>query len=187
MFKPEREDAIAYRGPLLHRVLEQLLSDAYWGDLDLLYIDLPPGTGDLAISLGQLVPTSEIVVVTTPQVAAAEVAERAGRIAHQIHQRVIGVIENMSAYPCGKCGEPTSLFGEGGGEETSKRLSQLIGGEVPLFGKIPFSPELREGGDSGAPVVIANPESASAKAIQEVVSKLVVREKSLLGVRLGLA
>jgi ATP-binding protein involved in chromosome partitioning len=187
MFKPEREDAIAYRGPLLHRVLEQLLSDAYWGDLDLLYIDLPPGTGDLAISLGQLVPTSEIVVVTTPQVAAAEVAERAGRIAHQIHQRVIGVIENMSAYPCGKCGELTSLFGEGGGEETSKRLSQLIGGDVPLLGKIPFSPELREGGDSGAPVVIANPESASAKAIQEVVSKLVVREKSLLGVRLGLA
>ena len=114
MFKPERSDAIAYRGPLLHRVLEQLLSDAYWGDLDLLYIDLPPGTGDLAISLGQLGPTSEIVVVTTPQVAAAEVAERAGRIAHQIHQRVIGVIENMSAYPCAQCGELTSLFGEGG-------------------------------------------------------------------------
>jgi ATP-binding protein involved in chromosome partitioning len=187
MFKPEREDAIAYRGPLLHRVLEQLLSDAYWGDLDLLYIDLPPGTGDLAISLGQLVPTSEIVVVTTPQVAAAEVAERAGRIAHQIHQRVIGVIENMSAYPCAKCGELTSLFGEGGGEETSKRLSQLIGGDVPLLGKIPFSPELREGGDSGTPVVISAAESPSAQAIQEVVSKLILREKSLLGVRLGLA
>jgi len=135
MFKPERSDAIAYRGPLLHRVLEQLLSDAYWGDLDLLYIDLPPGTGDLAISLGQLVPSSEILVVTTPQIAAAEVAERAGRIAHQIHQRVIGVIENMSAYPCAKCGELTSLFGEGGGEETSKRLSQLIGGDVPLSRK----------------------------------------------------
>lgn len=127
MFKPERSDAIAYRGPLLHRVLEQLLSDAYWGDLDILYIDLPPGTGDLAISLGQLVPSSEILVVTTPQIAAAEVAERAGRIAHQIHQRVIGVIENMSAYPCAKCGELTSLFGEGGGEETSRRLTQLIG------------------------------------------------------------
>lgn len=187
MFKPERTDAIAYRGPLLHRVLEQLLSDAYWGDLDLLFIDLPPGTGDLAISLGQLVPSSEIVVVTTPQVAAAEVAERAGRIAHQIHQRVIGVIENMSAYPCNKCGELTSLFGEGGGEETSKRLSQLIGGDVPLLGKIPFSPDLREGGDAGAPVVLSAPESASAKAIEEIISKLIVREKSLLGVRLGLA
>lgn len=187
MFKPERSDAIAYRGPLLHRVLEQLLSDAYWGDLDLLYIDLPPGTGDLAISLGQLVPSSEILVVTTPQIAAAEVAERAGRIAHQIHQRVIGVIENMSAYPCASCGELTSLFGEGGGEETSKRLTQLIGSDVPLLGKIPFSPELREGGDSGAPVVISQPESPSAKAIQEIVAKLIVRDKSLLGVRLGLA
>jgi len=187
MFKPERTDAIAYRGPLLHRVLEQLLSDAYWGDLDLLFIDLPPGTGDLAISLGQLVPTSEIVVVTTPQVAAAEVAERAGRIAHQIHQRVIGVIENMSAYPCAKCGELTSLFGEGGGEETSRRLSQLVGVDVPLLGKIPFAPELREGGDAGAPVVISSPESPSAKAIQEIIAKLIVREKSLLGVRLGLA
>lgn len=187
MFKPERSDAIAYRGPLLHRVLEQLLSDAYWGDLDLLYIDLPPGTGDLAISLGQLVPSSEIVVVTTPQIAAAEVAERAGRIAHQIHQRVIGVIENMSAYPCIKCGEMTSLFGEGGGEETSKRLSQLIGGDVPLLGKIPFSPDLREGGDAGAPVVISAPDSPSAQAIDEIIAKLIVREKSLLGVRLGLA
>jgi ATP-binding protein involved in chromosome partitioning len=187
MFKPERSDAIAYRGPLLHRVLEQLLSDAYWGDLDLLYIDLPPGTGDLAISLGQLVPSSEIVVITTPQVAAAEVAERAGRIAHQIHQRVIGVIENMSAYPCAKCGELTSLFGEGGGEETAKRLAQLIGADIPLLGKVPFSPDLRQGGDSGAPVVVSSPESASAKAIEEIISKLIVREKSLLGVRLGLA
>ena len=187
MFKPERSDAIAYRGPLLHRVLEQLLSDAYWGDLDLLFIDLPPGTGDLAISLGQLVPTSEIVVVTTPQIAAAEVAERAGRIAHQIHQRVFGVIENMSAYPCAKCGELTSLFGEGGGEETSKRLSQLVGSDVPLLGKVPFSPELREGGDGGSPVVISAPESPSAQVINEIVGKLIVREKSLLGVRLGLA
>jgi ATP-binding protein involved in chromosome partitioning len=155
--------------------------------LDLLYIDLPPGTGDLAISLGQLVPSSEILVITTPQIAAAEVAERAGRIAHQIHQRVIGVIENMSAYPCGKCGELTSLFGEGGGEETSKRLSQLIGGDVPLLGKIPFSPDLREGGDAGAPVVISAPDSPSAQAIDEIIAKLIVREKSLLGVRLGLA
>lgn len=187
MFKPERADAIAYRGPLLHRVLEQLLSDAYWGDLDILYIDLPPGTGDLAISLGQLIPTSEILVVTTPQIAAAEVAERAGRIAHQIHQQVIGVIENMSAVPCPKCGEALELFGSGGGEETSKRLSQLVGGEVPLLGKVPFNAELREGGDSGNPVVISAPDSPSAQAISEIVDRLILRKKSLLGVRLGFA
>ena len=187
MFKPERSDAIAYRGPLLHRVLEQLLSDAYWVDLDILFIDLPPGTGDLAISLGQLIPTSEILVITTPQVAAAEVAERAGRIAHQIHQRVIGVIENMSAISCPKCGEEMALFGEGGGEETSKRLTTLVGADVPLMGKVPFNVDLREGGDQGAPVVVSAPESASAQAISAIVDKLVIRQGSLLGVRLGLA
>ena len=187
MFKPERSDAIAYRGPLLHRVLEQLLSDAYWGDLDILFIDLPPGTGDLAISLGQLIPTSEIVVITTPQIAAAEVAERAGRIAHQIHQRVIGVIENMSANACSKCGEEIALFGSGGGEETSRRLTTLVGADVPLLGKVPFNVDLREGGDQGAPVVISAPMSDSAKVITEIVEKLVIRQGSLLGVRLGLA
>jgi ATP-binding protein involved in chromosome partitioning len=187
MFKPERSDAVAYRGPLLHRVLEQLLSDAYWGDLDLLLIDLPPGTGDLAISLGQLIPTSEILVVTTPQIAAAEVAERAGRIAHQIHQRVVGVIENMSAFDCPNCSDQVSLFGEGGGEETAKRLSVLVGSEVPLLGKVPFSTQLRTGGDEGSPVVVAQPDSASAKAISAIAEKLMVRSNSLLGVRLGLS
>jgi ATP-binding protein involved in chromosome partitioning len=178
MFKPERSDPVAYRGPLLHRVLEQLLSDAYWGDLDVLLIDLPPGTGDLAISLGQLIPTSEIVVVTTPQIAAAEVAERAGRIAHQIHQHVIGVIENMSAFPCPNCSDTISLFGEGGGDETSRRLSQLVGIEVPLLGKIPFSPALRTGGDEGSPIVDADPTSPAAVAISEVAEKLMKRSKS---------
>ncbi len=187
MFKPDRADPIAYRGPLLHRVLEQLLSDAFWGDLDILFIDLPPGTGDLAISLGQLIPSSEILVVTTPQVAAAEVAERTGRIAHQIHQQVIGVIENMSAFPCPKCGEDISLFGTGGGEETSRRLSNLVGGNVPLLGKVPFNTTLREGGDEGAPVVISAPESSSAVAIKAIVDGLVIRKGSLVGKRLGLA
>lgn len=187
MFKPERSDAVAYRGPLLHRVLEQLLSDAYWGDLDLLLIDLPPGTGDLAISLGQLIPTSEILVVTTPQVAAAEVAERAGRIAHQIHQHVVGVVENMSEYVDPTTGALISLFGAGGGEETAKRLSQLVGSEVALLGKIPFSVDLRLGGDAGVPVVISDPNSASALALYEIAEKLIKRSKSLLGVRLGIA
>ena len=187
MFKPERADAVAYRGPLLHRVLEQLLSDAYWGDLDLLLIDLPPGTGDLAISLGQLIPTSEILVVTTPQIAAAEVAERAGRIAHQIHQRVIGVIENMSEFGCPKCGEKIALFGTGGGEETSKRLSALVGIEVPILGKIAFNPELRTGGDDGVPLVQAAPDSESAQSILAIADILVKRSKSLVGVRLGIS
>ena len=149
MFKPDRADPVAYRGPLLHRVLEQLLSDAYWGDLDLLLLDLPPGTGDIAISLGQLIPTSEIIVVTTPQVAAAEVAERAGRIAHQMKQPVLGVIENMSDTNCAKCGEVLSVFGSGGGEETSRRLSELVGADVPLLAKVPFESQVREGGDAG--------------------------------------
>lgn len=187
MFKPERSDPVAYRGPLLHRVLEQLLSDAYWGDLDLLFIDLPPGTGDLAISLGQLIPGSEIVVVTTPQIAAAEVAERAGRIAHQIKQQLIGVIENMSDFPCPNCGEPISLFGTGGGEATAARLSQLLGADVPLLGKVPFNSELRTGGDSGLPVILAHPTSPASLAIAEIIDRLVVRKKSLLGVPLGFA
>jgi len=187
MFKPERSDPVAYRGPLLHRVLEQLLSDAHWGDLDVLLIDLPPGTGDLAISLGQLIPNSEIVVVTTPQIAAAEVAERAGRIAHQIHQRVIGVIENMSEYGCPTCGEKIALFGSGGGEETSRRLSALVGIDVPLLGKIAFNPVLRTGGDDGVPLVQAAPDSESAQSILAIAEILVKRSKSLVGVRLGIS
>lgn len=187
MFKPDRADPVAYRGPLLHRVLEQLLSDAYWGDLDFLLLDLPPGTGDIAISLGQLIPGSEVLVVTTPQVAAAEVAERAGRIAHQLKQQIIGVIENMSAYIPEGSNEKVALFGEGGGEETAHRLSNLVGADVPLLGKIPFDIALREGGDTGNPVVVAKPESPAALEFEGVIDQLTTRKKSLLGVRLGLS
>jgi ATP-binding protein involved in chromosome partitioning len=183
MFKPERSDPVAYRGPLLHRVLEQLLSDAYWGDLDLLLLDLPPGTGDIAISLAQLIPTSEILVVTTPQIAAAEVAERAGRIAHQMKQPVIGVIENMSDTNCAKCGEVISIFGSGGGEETAKRLSELVGADVPLLAKVAFNAQLREGGDAGAPLVLSD-ESVLAN-FNSILDKVIIRPKSLVGVRLG--
>ena len=185
MFKPDRADPVAYRGPLLHRVLEQLLSDAYWGDLDFLLLDLPPGTGDIAISLGQLIPASEIIVVTTPQVAAAEVAERAGRIAHQLKQHIIGVIENMSAYVDGQTGATIALFGEGGGAETSRRLSTLVGAEVPLVASVPFDVDLREGGDNGVLIVWAKPESPAAQSFFSVVDQLATRKKSLLGVRLG--
>lgn len=187
MFKPDRADPVAYRGPLLHRVLEQLLSDAYWGDLDFLLLDLPPGTGDIAISLGQLIPASEIIVVTTPQVAAAEVAERAGRIAHQVKQHIIGVIENMSAYVDAHTGAAIALFGEGGGAETSRRLSTLVGAEVPLVASVPFDVDLREGGDNGAPIVWAKPESPAAQSFFSVVDQLATRKKSLLGVRLGVS
>ena len=187
MFKPERSDAVAFRGPMLHKVLEQLLSDAYWGDLDLLLLDLPPGTGDVAISLGQLIPASEIIVVTTPQIAAAEVAERAGRIAHQLKQHIIGVIENMSDSKCAKCGDPIAIFGSGGGLETSKRLSSLVGADVPLLGAIPFDSSLREGGDAGTPIVIGDPTSPASEAFSALIEKLMVRSKSLVGVRLGLA
>ena len=186
MFKPERSDPVAYRGPLLHRVLEQLLSDAYWGDLDFLLIDLPPGTGDVAISLGQLVPASEIIVVTTPQIAAAEVAERAGRIAHQLKQQIIGVIENMSPYVPAPGSQPIALFGEGGGEETARRLSLLVGADIPLLAKIPFDPALREGGDKGESIIKSKPDSEATAAFENALDQLTTRKKSLLGVRLGL-
>ena len=187
MFKPERDDAVAYRGPLLHRVLEQLLADAYWGDLDFLFLDLPPGTGDLAISLGQLIPNSEVIVVTTPQIAAAEVAERAGRIAHTMHQQIIGVVENMSSVICPNCGEVQHLFGEGGGEASAKKLSTLIGADIPLLGKVPFTPQLREGGDVGTPIMKADPSTQAAREIDEIFEKISKRSKSLVGVRLGLS
>jgi len=186
MFKPNREDPIAYRGPLLHRVLEQLMTDAYWGALDLLLLDLPPGTGDIAISLGQLVPQSEIIVVTTPQIAAAEVAERAGRIAHQMKQSVLGVVENMSESPCPHCGEMIALFGSEGGEETSRRLSALAGKQVPLLAKIPFDIRLRDGGDEGIPAVLSEDSTPTTKAIGELLENISVRPRSLAGVPLSL-
>jgi len=189
MFKPNREDPIAYRGPLLHRVLEQLMSDAYWGSLDLLLLDLPPGTGDIAISLGQLIPRSEILVVTTPQIAAAEVAERAGRIAFQMKQRIIGVVENMSASPCPHCGEAIALFGSGGGAETARRLGALVASEVPLLAQIPFDGALRDGGDSGTPAYLdssAVQESLMKRTFDELLTKLMATRPSLVGVPLSL-
>lgn len=186
MFKPDRADPIAYRGPLLHRVLEQLLTDAYWGDLDFLLLDLPPGTGDIAISLAQLIPNSELLVVTTPQIAASEVAERAGRIAHQLKQRILGVVENMSAAPCPHCGEAIDLFGSGGGEASAQRLANLVGADVPLIAKIPFDIALRSGGDEGRPIVVAAPESVAAKAFTALASQLSQRSDSLVGKRLGI-
>lgn len=186
MFKPERSDPVAYRGPLLHRVLEQLLSDAYWGDLDFLLLDLPPGTGDIAISLGQLIPTSEIIIVTTPQIAAAEVAERAGRIAHQLKQQISGVVENMSPY-ISETGEEIALFGRGGGQETVERLSRLVGADIPLFAQIPFQIDIRQSGDNGTSIFELDEENPAVRAFFSIADALAVRKRSLLGVRLGLS
>jgi len=136
--------------------------------------------------LGQLLPASEILVVTTPQVAAAEVAERAGRIAHQLKQHIVGVVENMSDIACPTCGEAISIFGSGGGEETAKRLSTLVGSHVSLLAQIPFDGQLREGGDNGEPIVLASPDAPASRAIDELLGKLLIRPRSLVGVPLTL-
>ncbi|MCU6479408.1 Mrp/NBP35 family ATP-binding protein [Arthrobacter sp. A2-55] len=175
---------VAWRGPMLHRALEQFLTDVYFGDLDALFLDLPPGTGDVAISVAQLLPKAEILVVTTPQVAAADVAERAGAIAVQTGQKVAGVIENMSFLTLPD-GSTMELFGSGGGQVLAKRLSQTVNSNVELLGQIPLDVALREGGDIGAPIVLANPESPAAAALLGIADKLAVRPRGLSGLHLG--
>lgn len=161
MFTPGNAPVV-WRGPMLHRALQQFLADVYWGDLDVLLLDLPPGTGDIAISVAQLVPNAEILIVTTPQQAAAEVAERAGTIALQTHQKIVGVIENMSGMPCPHCDEMVDVFGTGGGQTVADALTRATGATVPVLGSIPIDVRLREGGDDGNPVVLAAPDSPPA-------------------------
>ncbi|UWZ37350.1 Mrp/NBP35 family ATP-binding protein [Dactylosporangium roseum] len=184
MFTPGNA-AVVWRGPMLHRALQQFLADVYWGDLDVLLLDLPPGTGDVAISLAQLLPSAEILVVTTPQAAAAEVAERAGSIALQTHQRVVGVVENMSWLEL-PTGERMEIFGTGGGQTVADSLSRLVGAQVPLLGQIPLDTRLREAGDTGLPLVLATPDAPAAAALRVVADKLAVRRESLVGRPLGL-
>jgi ATP-binding protein involved in chromosome partitioning len=188
MLKPRRDQVVAWRGPMLDRALVQMLADVYWGDLDVLLLDLPPGTGDMAISLGQHLPNAEVVVVTTPQEAAAEVAERAGTMASMMHQRVVGVVENMSYLACPHCGPSHRLdvFGSGGGARVAATLSQRFGYEVKLLGEVPLDTRLREGGDSGRPIVLADPSAPAAVALSEVASGLVGRGRNLAGMQLGL-
>jgi ATP-binding protein involved in chromosome partitioning len=186
MFTPGNQPVV-WRGPMLHRALQQFLADVWWGDLDVLLLDLPPGTGDIAISVAQLVPSAEILVVTTPQAAAAEVAERAGSIALQTHQRIAGVIENMSAFACPHCGEPVELFGSGGGQQVAEALSTTMGAPVPLLTQVPLDPRVREGGDDGVPLVLADPEAPAAKALRQVALQLGRRERGLAGRSLGLS
>jgi ATP-binding protein involved in chromosome partitioning len=178
--------AVVWRGPMLHRALQQFLADVFWGDLDVLLLDLPPGTGDMAISLAQLLPNAEILVVTTPQTAAAEVAERAGAIALQTHQRLVGVVENMSWLELPD-GSRMEVFGAGGGQTVADSLTQTIGASVPLLGQIPLDTRVREAGDAGQPIVLSDPEAPAAKALDAVAERLAVRRESLVGKPLGLS
>jgi ATP-binding protein involved in chromosome partitioning len=173
---------------MLDRALVQMLADVYWGDLDVLLLDLPPGSGDMAISLGQHLPGAEILVVTTPQEAAAEVAERAGTMANMLHQKVVGVVENMSFLACPHCG-PThklELFGSGGGDRVAATLTSRFGYDVPVIARIPIEETLREGGDSGKPVVESDPTSESARVLLALAETLDSRGRGLAGRQLGL-
>jgi ATP-binding protein involved in chromosome partitioning len=176
---------VVWRGPMLHRALQQFLADVYWGDLDVLLLDLPPGTGDVAISVAQLIPNAEILVVTTPQVAAAEVAERAGAIALQTRQRIVGVIENMSWLTLPD-GSTMQVFGEGGGRQVAERLSRAVGAEVPLLGQVPLDTALVSAGDTGIPLVLSAPDSPAGKELRSVADALSSRRRGLAGMSLGI-
>ena len=173
-FVPE-ETPVIWRGPMLHKAIEQFLGDVYWGDLDFLLADLPPGTGDVSISLASFLPGAQMLVVTTPQEAARKVAERAGKMAERTNLRPIGVIENMSWFVCPHCGERTSIFGEGGGREAADTLG------VPLFGQVPIEPMLREGGDVGVPIVVRDPDSPAGAALREAAREIAVATRSKVG------
>jgi ATP-binding protein involved in chromosome partitioning len=180
-------EPLPLRGPILHRLLQQFLADVFWGDLDVLLMDLPPGTGDIAISAAHLVPGSELIVVTTPQLASAEVAERAGSLALQLHQRVVGVIENMSYLPCPHCGERVEVFGAGGGQAVADTLGRITGAPVPLLGEIPIDTRLRQAGDTGVPLVLSAPDSPAALELARIADQIAGRSRSLAGRQLGLS
>jgi ATP-binding protein involved in chromosome partitioning len=173
-FVPE-ETPVIWRGPMLHKAIEQFLGDVYWGDLDFLLCDLPPGTGDVSISLASFLPGASMLVVTTPQEAARKVAERAGKMAERTNLRPLGVIENMSYYLCPHCGERDEIFGSGGGAEAAATLG------VPLMAQVPLLPALREGGDSGVPIVLSQPDAAASVALREAADGVRQATKSKVG------
>jgi ATP-binding protein involved in chromosome partitioning len=168
------DQAVVWRGPMLHKALEQFLTDVHWGELDYLIVDMPPGTGDVSISLGQLLPSPDVVIVTTPQAAAQQVAQRSAEVAGKTGMHVAGVIENMSYLVCPCCGERSHMFGEGGGRALADRLG------VPLLGEIPLDEPLRQAADAGRPLVLEDPDAASARAVAEVAAALpgVLRPRS---------
>jgi ATP-binding protein involved in chromosome partitioning len=181
MFLREGDEgaAVAWRGPMLHRTVQQFLTDVHFGDLDVLLLDMPPGTGDVAISVGQLLPHAEVLVVTTPQAAASDVAVRSGLVARQTGQHVIGVVENMAAMTLPD-GTVIDLFGSGGGQRVAEALSTAEE-TVALLAQVPLSPALREGGDAGIPVVVADPDDRAAQAIVDLAGRLSVRRRGLAG------
>jgi ATP-binding protein involved in chromosome partitioning len=179
MFKPGN-DPVVWRGPMLHRALQQFLSDVFWGDLDVLLLDLPPGTGDIAISVAQLMPNAELLVVTTPQQAASEVAERAGAVSMQTHQKLVGVVENMSWMELPD-GSTMDVFGSGGGQVVAESLTRTVGSEVPLLGQVPLDPRLRECGDAGTPLVLAEPDAPASQVLRRVADQLATRSRGLAG------
>jgi ATP-binding protein involved in chromosome partitioning len=178
MFLRDGEAVVAWRGPMLHRTVSQFLTDVFFGDLDILLIDMPPGTGDIAISIGQLLPHAEVLVVTTPQPAASDVAIRSGLVARQTGQRVIGVVENMSAFALPD-GTVIDLFGSGGGAAVAAALSETH--HVPLLATIPLSPALRTGGDEGVPIVLTDTADAAAVAIRDLALALASQGRGLSG------
>ncbi|MEO7147228.1 MAG: Mrp/NBP35 family ATP-binding protein, partial [Terrimesophilobacter sp.] len=173
MFLPGPATAVSWRGPMLHRTIKQFLTEVFFDELDILLLDLPPGTGDVAITIGQLLPQAEVIVVTTPQAAAADVAERSAIVARKTGQKVIGVIENMSGFTMPD-GTALELFGSGGGADVAARLSTPEQ-PVPLLATIPLTLALRLGGDAGDPVVLTDPEDPAAAAILAVAEQLVAR------------
>lgn len=178
--------AVVWRGPMLHRALQQFLADVFWGDLDVLLLDLPPGTGDIAISVAQMLPNAELLVVTTPQLAAAEVAERAGSMAKATNQSVAGVIENMS-WLVQPDGARLELFGSGGGQRVADTLTETLGTEVPLLGQVPIEVALREGSDSGQPLVDSDSSSEAAQVLRSVAGDLGHRSRGLAGRKLAIS
>jgi ATP-binding protein involved in chromosome partitioning len=184
MFTPGNT-AVVWRGPMLHRALQQFLADVFWGELDVLLMDLPPGTGDVAISVAQLVPSAELLVVTTPQLAAREVAERAGSLALQTHQQIVGVVENMSWLELPD-GSRMEIFGNGGGQAVADSLAAATGTRVPLLGQVPIDQRVCQAGDDGLPIVLSAPQTPAATALRSVADRLAQRQGSLIGRALGL-
>ncbi len=180
-FFVQDDEPVVWRGPMLHKALEQFLTDVHWGELDTLLVDLPPGTGDVTLSLLELLPEAQLLAVTTPQLAAQTVAARVGRMARDARMPVAGVVENMSSLVCGSCGEHTAVFGTGGGD----RLAEAIA--APLLGRVPLDLPLRESGDAGVPAVLAAPSSPSAVELGRIASALPVVRRSLVGRSLPLS
>ncbi|MDQ3991591.1 MAG: Mrp/NBP35 family ATP-binding protein [Actinomycetota bacterium] len=183
-FFVDDETPVIWRGPMLHKAIQQFLGDVYWGDLDFLLVDLPPGTGDVSLSLAMMIPQGSMLVVTTPQDAARKVAERAGRMAQHpnINLDMVGVVENMSGFVCPHCDEITEVFGTGGGAQTARALG------TDLLGQVPMQVSLREGSDTGTPVVVSEPESPAGAAFRRIAAEVLARKpkRSLVGKPLGL-